>query len=49
MGARMLLNQLVRDGVHVGRGHIGTLKRRMGIEALSPQPRTSKAAPGNKI
>lgn len=26
----------------------GTLARRMGIEALAPQPGTSKAAPGNK-
>lgn len=49
MGARMLRDQLERDGIHVGRRHIGTLMRRMGIEALAPQPGTSKAAPGNKI
>lgn len=49
MGARMLRDQLAREGVHVGRRHLRTLMRRMGIEALVPQPGTSKAAPGNKI
>ncbi len=49
MGARMLRDQLAREGVHVGRRHLRTLMKRMGIEALAPQPGTSKAAPGNKI
>ena len=49
MGARMLRDQLARDGIHVGPRHIRTLMLRMGIEALAPQPGTSKAAPGNKI
>jgi putative transposase len=49
MGARMLRRQLLRDGVQVGRRHIATLMRRMGIEALAPQPGTSKRAPGHKI
>ena len=49
MGARMLRDQLAREGVFFGRRHIGTLMRRMGIEALAPQPGTSKATPGNKI
>jgi len=49
MGARMLRRQLAREGVHVGRRHIGTLMQRMGIEALAPQPGTSKKAPGHKI
>jgi putative transposase len=49
MGARMLRRQLQRDGVQVGRRHIATLMRRMGIEALAPQPGTSKRAPGHKI
>ena len=35
--------------MHVGRRHIATLMRRMGIEALAPQPGTSKRAPGHKI
>ena len=49
MGARMLRRQLQREGVHVGRRHIATLMQRMGIEALAPQPGTSKQAPGHKI
>ena len=49
MGARMLRDQLAREDIHTGRRHIGTLMRRMGIEALAPQPGTSKAAPGHKI
>ena len=49
MGARMLRDQLARQGIHVGRRHVRTLMLRMGVEALSPQPGTSKAAPGHKI
>jgi len=49
MGARMLRRQLQREGVQVGRRHIATLMQRMGIQALAPQPGTSKRAPGHKI
>ena len=49
MGARMLRDQLHRHGVKAGRRHIGTLMQRMGIQALAPQPGTSKRAPGHKI
>ena len=49
MGARMLRDQLLRQGFGVGRRHVRTLMLRMGIEALAPQPGTSKAAPGHKI
>ena len=49
MGARQLRRQLQREGVQVGRRHIGTLMRRMGIEALAPQPGTSKRTAGHKI
>jgi len=49
MGARMLRDQLARQGIHAGRRHIRTLMLRMGIEALAPQPGTSKATPGHKI
>ena len=49
MGARMLRDQLHREGIKAGRRHIGTLMQRMGIEALCPQPGTSKPAPGHKI
>ena len=49
MGARMLRDQLHRQGVKAGRRHIGTLMLRMGIAAVAPQPCTSKRAPGHKI
>ena len=49
MGARMLRDQLNRQGIRAGRRHIGTLMLRMGIAALAPQPGTSKATPGNKV
>ena len=49
MGARQLRDQLARQGIRAGRRHIRTLMLRMGIEALAPQPGTSKAAPGHKI
>jgi putative transposase len=31
MGARMLRRMLLREGLRVGRRHLGTLMRRMGI------------------
>ena len=49
LGARMLRRQLQRKGVVVGRRHVGTVMQRMGIEALAPQPGTSKRAPGHRI
>jgi putative transposase len=49
MGARQLRDQLGRQDVQVGRRHVRTLMLRMGIEALAPQPGTSKAAPGHQI
>ena len=49
MGARMLRDQLHREGIKVGRKHIGTLMQRMGIAALAPQPGTSKRTPGHRI
>lgn len=49
MGARMLRDQLNRAGYAIGRKHVGTLMRRMGIEALYRKPGTSKKKPGHKI
>jgi len=49
MGARMLRDQLMRAGLRVGRRHVATLMKNMGIEALCPQPGTSKPQPGHKI
>jgi len=40
-GARKLAAQLRREGYEVGRRHVRTLMRRMGIEALYRRPRTS--------
>jgi putative transposase len=40
-GARRMAKQLQRDGHEVGRLHVATLMRRMGIEALYRRPRTS--------
>jgi putative transposase len=41
-GARMLKRLLRRAGVCVGRRHLTTLMRRMGITAIAPQPGSSK-------
>ena len=49
MGARMLRDMLDREGVFVGRRHVATLMKRMGIEAIHRRPNTSKPAPGHKI
>jgi putative transposase len=49
MGARMLRDQLNRDGLSVGRKHVGTLMKRMGVEALYRKPGTSKKHPGHEI
>ena len=48
-GARMLKALLQREGVSVGRRHVATLMKRMGIEAIYRRPNTSKPAPGHKI
>ena len=38
VGARMLRDQLMLQGLTVGRRHIGTLMKTMGIESLAPKP-----------
>jgi putative transposase len=48
-GARMLRGLLSADGCQIGRRHVKTLMRRMGIEALYRRPRTTKPEPGHKI
>jgi len=48
-GARMLRDLLAAKGSKVGRRHVKTLMRRMGIEALYRKPRTTKPEPGHKI
>ena len=49
MGARMLRDQLNRIGEDVGRKHVGTLMKRMGLEALYRKPGTSKKHLDHKI
>jgi putative transposase len=49
MGARMLRRQLQSEGIQVGRRHVRTLMLRMGLEALCPQPGTSKRHPAHQI
>jgi putative transposase len=48
-GSRMLRGLLAADGSKIGRRHVKTLMRRMGIEALYRRPRTTKPEPGHKI
>ena len=48
-GARMLRSLLRREGVSIGRRHVATLMKRMGIAAIYRHPNTSKPAPGHKI
>jgi len=48
-GSRMLRDMLAREGLNVGRRHVATLMRRMGIQALYRKPNTSKKQPGHKI
>ena len=38
MGARMLRDQLNREGYDVGRKHVATLMKRKGIQALYRKP-----------
>src|SRR6516165_2273973 len=48
-GSRMLRGLLALQGCKIGRRHMKTLMRRMGIEALYRRPRTTKPEPGHKI
>jgi putative transposase len=48
-GARMLSRLLAARGSRIGRRHVKTLMRRMGIEALYRRPRTTKPEPGHKV
>ena len=48
-GARMLRDVLAQEGVRVGRRHVGTLMKRMGIQALYRKPNTSKKHPTHPV
>ncbi len=48
-GSRMLRDLLALDGIKVGRKHVATLMKRMGIEALYRKPKTTKKHPQHRI
>ena len=48
-GSRMLRDLLGREGIVVGRQHVATLMKKMGIVAIYRRPNTSKPAPGHRI
>ena len=48
-GARMLRDRLRREGQAIGRRHVSTLMRRMGIEAVYCLPCTSQRHPAHTI
>ena len=49
LGARRLARTLQREGVDVGRRHVGTLMLLMGIETIYRKKRTSLPAKGHRI
>ena len=48
-GARMLRGFLGLEGTRIGRRHVSTLMRKMGIEALYRRPNTSRKHPGHPV
>ena len=48
-GSRMLRDMLRLQGIEVGRRHVATLMRRMGIQALYRKPNTSKRHPAHEV
>ena len=49
LGARRLARMLEREGIEVGRRHVGSLMRLMGIEAIYRKKRTSLPGKGHKV
>ncbi len=49
LGARKLARMLTRAGVAVGRRHVGSLMRLMGIEAIYRKTRTSLPGKGHQV
>jgi putative transposase len=48
-GSRRLVVLLGREGIEVGRQHVRTLMRRMGLEAIYRKPRTSVANQSHRV
>ncbi|MGH8262246.1 MAG: IS3 family transposase [Steroidobacterales bacterium] len=49
LGSRMMRDQLVLDGIAVGRKHVATLMRKMGLEALYRRKNTSRRHPAHPV
>jgi len=49
LGSRMLRDLLNREGVAIGREHVRTLMRRMGITAIYQRPRTTERHPNHPV
>ena len=49
MGSRSIRNELWDLGYDVGRGHVSTLMKKMGIRALYQKPRLSVPHPAHKV
>jgi putative transposase len=48
-GARMLRALLRQEGLTIGRRHVATLMRRMGLEALYRKPHLSRRHPAHQV
>ena len=48
-GSRMLRDMLKAEGREIGRRHVATLMKKMGVEAIYRRPNTSKPSPGHRI
>ncbi len=48
-GSRMMKGLLRQEDFTVGRLHVATCMKRMGIQALYRRPNTSRSAPGHKV
>lgn len=48
-GSRMLRDLLNRESFAIGRKHVATLMKRMGVEALYRKPNTSKRHPQHRV
>ena len=49
MGSRSIRDQLQDKGHQVGRQHVSTLMKKMGITAMYKKPKTSKPHPDHKV
>jgi putative transposase len=48
-GSRMLRDMLKREGHQIGRKHVATLMKKMGIEAVYKKPNTSRRHPAHPV